>query len=220
MKLNAVTSLALLTAFGTIFFYAPEEATQGMVQKIFYVHVACAITMYIGFFLAFLGGLFYLLEKKLHWDELVVSAAEVGFFFCTVVLLTGPIWAKPIWGTWWDWDPRLTTTLLLWLLYAAYMVLRGYFEGSARGRAVTSIVAIIAFLDVPIIHFSVRLWRGIHPSVMASQNSGLTPKMQATLAITFCAMVLLFSSLMVARFRLERNRNLLASARLQHSENV
>jgi heme exporter protein C len=216
--LNVATSIAVLGALSTIFFYAPEEATQGLVQKIFYAHVASAITMYIGFFIAFLGSLLYLLERKLHWDEIVVSAAEVGFFFCTVVLITGPIWAKPIWGAWWDWDPRLTTTLLLWLMYAAYLVLRGYFEDSARGRVITSVVAVIAFLDVPLIHFSVRLWRGIHPSVMASQGGGLTPKMQTTLAVTLCATVLLFCSLMAARFRLERSRNQLAALRLQRSE--
>ena len=220
MKNHLLTAISLLIALAVIFFYAPEEATQGVVQKIFYVHVSSAITMYVGFFLAFIGGLLYLIEKKVHWDEIVVSAAEVSFFFCTIVLLTGPIWAKPIWGAWWDWDPRLTTTLLLWLLYAAYLVLRGFFQGSDRGRVITSILAIIAFLDVPLIHFSVKLWRGIHPSVMSSKDGGMSSSMRLTLVVTFVAIILLFFSLLSARFRLERSRNDLTRLRLKHSENA
>jgi len=217
--LHATTAVAFLSALGAIFFYAPVEANQGIVQKIFYIHVASAFTMYIGFFIGFLCALLYLLEKKLLWDELAVTAIEVGFVFCTGVLLTGPIWARPIWGAWWDWEPRLTTTLLLWLLYASYLVLRGYFGISPRGRTTTSIVAVLAFLDVPLIHFSVRLWRGIHPSVMGSGRGGGMPfSMQLTLAISFLATALLFFLLLTIRFRLEISANRLVALRLKRSE--
>lgn len=208
--LNLLTALSVLGALVTIFFYTPEEATQGVVQKIFYIHVSSAITMYVGFFLSFLSALMYLIERKLHWDEICVSASEVGFFFCTTVLLTGPVWAKPIWGTWWTWDPRLTTTFLLWLLYAGYLLLRGYLLEPSRRATITSVVAIVAFLDVPLIHFSVRLWRGIHPSVIGPTGEGIPPSMKLTLIITLSATLMLFFSLFFTRLRLERTRNDLA----------
>ncbi len=213
MKLNLVTGAALMAAMGTIFFYAPEEARQGIVQKIFYIHVASAITMYIGFFIGFLCGLLYLLEKKMRWDEISVASIESGFFLCSMVLVTGPIWAKPIWGAWWDWDPRLTTTLLLWMLYAGYLILRGSFGSSPRGRMTTAVVAIIAFLDVPLIHFSVRLWRGIHPSVMQNREGGMPASFQLTLGVTFLATTLTLFTLMRMRYRLEHARNELADLR-------
>ena len=154
MILLLTSLLTLFGAFATIFYYAPVEVSQGIVQKIFYVHVACAITMYLGFFISFLSSLMYLIEKKVHWDELAVSGAEVGYFLCVIVLITGPLWAKPVWGTWWTWEPRLTTTFLLWLLYSGYLILRGYFGSTSRGRSVAAITSIVAFLDVPIVHFN------------------------------------------------------------------
>lgn len=217
MKSALIAGLALIGAFIWIFFFTPTEATQGLVQKIFYIHVAAAITMYVGFFGGFLCSLLYLLDRKLQWDEISVSAVEVGFFFASYVLISGPIWAKPIWGAWWDWDPRLTMTLLLWLLYAAYLVLRGYFGSSPRGRTISAIVAIIAFLDVPLIHYSVRIWRGIHPSVVANKE-GLPASMQTTLVFTLIALLIFFSVLFIARLRLEKSRNLLSEARLNQSE--
>jgi heme exporter protein C len=216
--LNVLSGLAMAAAFAVIFFYAPVEAEQGVVQKIFYIHVACAITMYAGFFVSFLAALLFLLEKRLHWDEIAVSGAEVGFFLCTVVLLTGPIWAKPIWGAWWTWEPRLTTTFLLWLLYAGYLVLRGYFAHDPRGRAITSVVLAVDFLCVPLVHFSVRLWRGMHPTVVGPQGGGITPAMKLTFAVTLAAVFLLFCSLFATRFRLERSRNRLEALKLKRSE--
>jgi heme exporter protein C len=216
--LNAISSLAMFGALSLIWFYAPMEAEQGIVQKIFYIHVACALTMYVGFFIAWIAAIMYLLERKLLWDRLAISSAEVGFFFCTVVLLTGPIWAKPIWGTWWTWDPRLTTTFLLWLMYAGYLVLRGFFAQDARGRVVTSVVLIIDFLVVPLVHFSVQLWRGIHPTVVGPKGGGIPTEMKLTLIATFAAIVIFFFSLLKSRFLLEKTRNELDQLRLQKSE--
>ena len=201
------TIAALFTAFVAIFFYAPIEASQGLVQKIFYVHVGCAITMYLGFFISFIGSLMYLIEKKVHWDELAVSGAEVGYFLCVMVLITGPLWAKPVWGTWWTWEPRLTTTFLLWLLYSGYLILRGYFGPTSRGRSVAAVTAIVAFLDVPIVHFSVKLWRGIHPNVVGAKDGGMPSSMAQTLVISVLAVMVLFSLLFMKRLRLEKSRN-------------
>ncbi|MFH1263839.1 MAG: cytochrome c biogenesis protein CcsA [Pseudomonadota bacterium] len=218
MKLKLSAIAALFVAFGTIFFYAPVEAQQGIVQKIFYVHVACAMTMYVGFATAFVSSLLYLADRREKYDEIAVSGAEVGFFFCTIVLSTGLVWAKPIWGAWWTWDPRLTTTLLVWLLYASYLVLRGYLRDSPRKGTVSAIVAIIAALDIPLLHFSVRIWRGMHPTVVSGQGGGISPAMKLTLLVTLGAMLLLFAALFSLRLRLERSRNHLARIQLERQE--
>lgn len=220
MKLNTLAAIAMLTAFSAVFIYAPIERDQGIVQKIFYIHVACAITMYVGFFIAFVSSIFFLLEKRLHWDEFAVSGAEVGFFLCTVVLLTGPVWAKPIWGTWWTWEPRLTSTSLLWLLYAGYLVVRGYFGTDPRGRIVASVLAVVDFLAVPLVHFSVRIWRGMHPVVLGPQGGGITPAMKMVFLLMFAAVFVLFLALFRIRLQLERSRNRLAQLWLNRSETV
>jgi len=209
MKLLLLTAMAVLSSLVTIFFFTPEEATQGIVQKIFYIHVSSAITMYLGFFIAFLAGIMYLLEKKTMWDEIGSSAAEVGWIFCTAVLLTGPIWARPIWGTWWTWEPRLTTTFLLWLLYSAYLFIRNAFEGTAKRNLVSAILTIIAFIDVPLIHYSVKLWRGIHPTVINAKpgQGGLPDSMKATLTLTMLSFFVLFGLLFRQRYRLEKLKN-------------
>jgi heme exporter protein C len=212
--------VAYTTALAVILFYAPIEKEQGIVQKIFYIHVASAITMYIGYFIGFLAGLLFLLEKRRMWDEIAVSGAEVGFFLNTAVLLTGPIWAKPIWGAWWTWDPRLTATTLLWLLYASYLVLRSYFAHDPRGRALTSVLLVVDFLIVPLVHYSVRIWRGLHPTVIGPQGSGIPPSMQYTLAVTLVATIFLFVSLFLARLRLEKSRTLLEAVQLKATENA
>lgn len=218
MKLKLLASTALLIAFGTIFFYVPPDAEQGVVQKIFYIHVASAFTMYVGFFIAFVSALLYLPGRRALWDEVGVSAVEVGFLFCTVVVMTGPIWAKPTWGAWWTWDPRLTTTLLVWLLYAGYLVLRGYLGDSPRKGTSSAVVAIVAALDIPLIHFSVRIWRGMHPAVISGKSGGISGPMKITLLVTFLAVLSLFAALFAARFRLERSRNELTRLQLLKKE--
>ncbi len=220
MKLGVFTSIAFLGALAAIFFYAPIEAEQGIVQKIFYVHVSSAVTMYAGYFVGFVSALLFLLEKRRLWGEVAASAAEVGFFLNTEVLLTGPFWAKATWGAWWVWDPRLTSTALMWLLYASYLVLRSYLSADPRGRAMTSVLLVIDFLVVPLVHFSVRLWRGVHPMVVGTKGGGMPPSMHLTLAVTTVAVFLLAVWLFRVRFRLERSRTLLEAVQLKASENA
>jgi len=153
-----------------IFGYAPVEAAQGLAQKIFYWHVGSAITMQIFFAMAGLFSLFYLVTKKIKFDRWALSFVEVGFLFCTIVLLTGPIWAKPIWGVWWTWEPRLTSTLFIWMIFLGYFILRGSFTDPGKKRTFSAILAIFGCLDIPIIFFSVRLWRGVHPSVLGRSH--------------------------------------------------
>jgi heme exporter protein C len=210
----------LLAAFGLIFFFVRPDAEQGIVQKIFYIHVASAFTMYVGFLISFLAALIYLANRKVLWDEVGVAAVEVGFVFATVVVMTGPVWAKPTWGAWWTWDPRLTTTLLIWLLYAGYLILRGYLGDSPRKGVVCAVVAVVAALDIPLVHFSVRLWRGMHPTVITGKGGGIPLPMKLTLLATFFATLCLFALFFATRFRLERDRNRLARFQLRLEEEV
>lgn len=204
MKLGPLTAIAMTFMLGMIFFYAPIEKTQGMVQKIFYVHVSSALTMYLGYFIAFVMSIRYLIRKRVNDFYIAKSAIEVGYLFTCIVLLTGPVWAKPIWGTYWTWEPRLTTTFVLWLIYTAYLLFQSYaMQERKRVETLSSIIAIIAFLDVPLIHFSVKLWRGVHPSVIRNKD-GLPPSMQATLIVSLCVMFLLFAYLFRHRLFLEK----------------
>lgn len=198
MRFSVISIIAMMLALVNVFVFTPIEASQGLVQKIFYIHVASALTMYCGFFIAFISGIFYLIERKTFWDQLCVSAVEVGFVFCSVVLSTGPLWAKPVWGVWWTWDPRLTTTFLLWLIYAGFILARSYVENDAFKAKLSSIIAIVAFIDVPLIHYSVKLWRGVHPSVISNKD-GLPTSMKTTLILTFFATILIFITLFKAR---------------------
>src|SRR6202049_4002488 len=138
-------------AYGA-FFVAPTERTMGPIQRIFYLHVASAWTGLTAFFLCFFANLLYVARRQAKWDWLGVSAAEVGLAFTTIVLLTGPIWAHPVWGIWWTWDARLTSTFVLWLLYTSYLLLRTLVEDPDRRALISAIYGIFAFLDVPLVY--------------------------------------------------------------------
>lgn len=193
-----------------VFIYASVEKEMGLAQKIFYFHVSSAFTMFLGFFLVFVFSLLYLWRKTKRWDIWASSSAEVGLLFCTLVLLTGPIWAKPIWGAWWVWDAQLTLTLVLWLIYIAYMMLRTYSEDSIQSAKFRAVLGIIGFLDIPLIHYSTRLWRGHHPEVVRGEEIGLPQDMKAaffycvaTFLILFCAILWKRASLDLAKDELE-----------------
>lgn len=204
MKHLIISATLLFTALTVIFFFVPSEATQGLVQKIFYVHVSSAITMYIGFFISFLFSISYFVTKKNMHFYVSQSALEVAYVFCCCVLITGPIWAKPIWGTFWTWEPRLTTTFIMWLMYSAYILLYSYFnEIRKRGYGILSAISLIAFLNIPLIHFSVQLWRGIHPSVLRNKE-GLPASMQQTLVLTMISLICLFFLLFRQRFAIHK----------------
>lgn len=204
MKLYKPLSILLTVAFLIIFFYAPMEKTQGLVQKIFYIHVSSALTMYVGFFIAFFSSILYLLKRKPSYYWKSIAAIEVGYLFCCIVLITGPIWAKPIWGAYWTWEPRLTTTFILWLVYTGYLLFQSYLkDNQKKAEVISSVIAIIAFLDVPLIHFSVKIWRGVHPTVIRNKD-GLPQSMTITLIFTLFVMLCVFFYLFRHRFFLER----------------
>ena len=171
--LPALVILSLAFALGLVFFYAPVEQEQGIVQKIFYIHVPLAWNAFLAFLLVFFYSFRYLTTRERRYDMRAFAAADVGVLFTTLVLITGPIWAKPVWGIWWTWDARLTLTLVLWLIYVAYLMLRHYVESPEKRATLAAVVGIIGFLDVPIVWFSIRLWRTIHPVVITKSGAQL-----------------------------------------------
>ena len=208
---SLLSRLILLLTMGSMpvalymaFIYAPEEASMGPVQRIFYFHVSSAWISFLAYFVVFVGSLGYLITRSPKMDSLAHGAGEVGFIFCSLVLITGPLWAKPVWGLWWPWDARITSTFALWLLYASYLTVRHFFEESGRAATLAAVVGIIGFIDVPVVYFSIRWWRTHHPApvIMGGEGSGLDPQMYTALWVTMGAFLALFSFLLWQAFTL------------------
>jgi heme exporter protein C len=184
--------------------YVPTEATMGIVQRIFYFHVPAAITSFLAFFVAFVASIGFLTTRKLIWDNVALASVELGVLFCTMVIVTGPLWARPVWGAWWPWEPRLTTTLILWLLYLAYLLLRTYTENREQQARFSAVLGIVAFLDVPIVYYSVQWWRGVHPVVFGPGGGGIEPRMRHAFLTALAVFFLLYLLLLIHRARLAR----------------
>lgn len=200
--------LALLMMIATlylIFIYSPVEKTMGIVQKIFYIHVPFAFLAFFSFLITFVTGILYLYSRNPKWDILSACSVEVGVVFCTLVLLTGPIWARPIWNVWWTWDPRLTTTLILWFVYMAYLLFRSVLPQNQRATF-SAVYAIVGFVNVPLTFFAVRLWRTIHPVVITSRGVNISSPMKLTLLLSLLSFSLIFALILISRVRLERTR--------------
>jgi heme exporter protein C len=190
-----------------VFVYAPIERTQGPPQKIFYFHVPLAWDAYLAFFCTLVGSIAYLRTAKPKWDVLAYSSAEVGVVFTTLVLISGSIWGKTIWGAWWAWDARLTSTLVMWFIYVAYLMLRSSVgRTTTRAARYAAVLGIVGFIDVPIVHMSVTWWRALHPEPTVARLEGplMPPEMVLTLVLASVAFGLLYLTLMVVRVRLER----------------
>jgi heme exporter protein C len=190
------------------FFIAPTERTMGTIQRIFYFHAASAWAGMTAFSVCFVANLLYVWRRQTKWDSLGVSAAEVGLAFITIVLITGPIWAKPVWGIYWTWDARLTSTFVLWLLYISYLLLRTLIEEPDRRALLSALFGIFAFLDVPLVFGAIRWWRTQHPApvIMGGPGSGLEPTMRAVFFFSVVALHGLMAFLIVERYGLEKLR--------------
>jgi heme exporter protein C len=194
-----LTFVAMTTAIFMVFVQVPTDKVQGIVQRIFYFHVPLAMMTFAAFGLVAIASGFFLWRGSRFWDRLAHSSAEVGMLFCTLVLITGPIWARPIWGTWWTWDARLTTTLILWLIYAAYLMLRTMSGTGDQGARYAAVLGIVGAIDIPIINRSVYWWRTIHPAVLITREGGSglgDPSMRLTFEICMLAFLLLFGWLL------------------------
>jgi heme exporter protein C len=190
------------------FFIAPEEKTMHVLQRIFYFHAAAAWAGMTAFFICFVANLLYVWRREERWDSLGISSAEVGLAFITVVLITGPIWAKPAWGIYWTWDARLTSTFVLWLLYISYLLLRTLIEETDRRALLSALFGIFAFIDVPIVFGAIRWWRTQHPApvIMGGPGSYLDPTMKKVFFFSVLAMHALMVFLIAERYRLEKLR--------------
>jgi heme exporter protein C len=216
--LGIVTILAFPAALAMVFLYAPREATMGDVQRIFYFHVSSAWVGFFGFFVTALAGTLYLIRPARRWDILSLSSAEVGLAFITMTLITGALWAKPVWGTYWTWEPRLTISAVQWLLYVAYVMLRASVESQERVARFAAVYGIAAFVTVPLSWFAIRWWRTIHPQIISSGEMALTPKMLHTLFFSLGTFTLVYVTILYQHIQLGLARDRLAALQAQAAE--
>ena len=211
-----VAALVFFAGYAALFL-APDEKTMHVIQRIFYFHVPSWIAMFIAFSVVFIANIAYLATRKATWDCLGVSAAEVGVVCCTIGLATGPLWARPVWGIWWTWDARLTTTFILWLLYISYLLLRGLLDDPEKKATLSAVFGIFAFLDVPLVYVSNRLWRTQHPQpvILGGNGSGLDPTMGKVLLLCVIAVMGVMIIVLFDRYRLERLRHEFEELRLE-----
>jgi heme exporter protein C len=208
--LDVATILLLLVAIWMVFIYAPVEAVMGLVQKVFYFHVASAWVGMLGFLVAAIAGVVYLAKGNRKWDIVGLASVEIGLVFTFIATVTGSIWARPIWNTWWTWDPRLTTTTIMLLIYAAYLMLRSGMEDPDRRARFGAVYAIIGFLSVPLTFFSARLFRTIHPIVIGTNQPGaeggfdMTGDMRLVFFFALLTFTVIFVDLLWHRVRLGR----------------
>ncbi|TMD76739.1 MAG: cytochrome C assembly protein, partial [Chloroflexi bacterium] len=201
-KAAAAAVALMLVAAGAIFLYAPGDALQGPVQRIFYLHVSSAIAAYGCFAVVLVGGIIYLRNESPAADRFARAGALVGVVFTTVTLVMGMLWAKPIWGSFWTWDARLTSTLVLWIIYAGYLLVRRLAEPGRQAARIAAVVGIFGFIDVPVVHFSVTWWRTQHPGPIVINNA-LPAEMLATFLFTLACTVVLAAVLIAIRYRIE-----------------
>jgi len=183
-----------------IWFYAPVEQTMGVIQKIFYLHLPLAWWSLASFFTVFIASALYLVKGKPAYDRLARAACEIGVVLASLALISGSLWARPIWNTWWTWDPKLTTTLVMWFIYMSYLLLRSVGLGGNTAR-VSAVLGVVAFLDVPLVFFAARKWRSIHPTVFGGSSGGLEPEMLATVLVCVAAFGLFWLALLLHRTR-------------------
>jgi heme exporter protein C len=207
-KIFALITLGLLTyGLYQALVAAPTEATMGDVQRIFYYHVPSAWTAFLCFFLNFGASIYYLAKRSPKADALALSSAEVGLVFTTIVLLTGPIWARPVWGIWWTWDARLTSTLVLWLIYVSYLLLRRY-STAGQNPVLASVLAVFGAVDVVFVYMAIRWFRTQHPQpvIAGGEGSGIDPRMMHALLANWAGFLALAGMVLWLRYRLERLR--------------
>jgi heme exporter protein C len=206
--LDGVAIVMLLIATYLVFFYAPTEAVMGAVQKVFYFHVASAWVGMLAFIVSAVAGIAYLRTSKRAWDNVELGAVEIGLVFAIITVISGSIWARPIWNTWWTWDPRLTTATIMVLVYAAYLMLRSGIEDPDRRARFGAVYAIIGVVSVPLTFMSARLFRTIHPVVIGTNQPGatgafdMTPTMLVAFIFSLVTFSVIFAALLWHRIRL------------------
>lgn len=204
--LLAITTVAFLATSYLIFFHAPVELTMGIVQKIFYFHVPAAMAMYGGFVMTSVVSMIYLLKPRRALDNAAVIGVETGLLFGLFVLYSGPLWAYKAWGKPWVWDPQLTATVVLFLLYGGYWLLRLFGGASQQIRMISAVLAVVASVTIPFVHFAVRVWGGIHPTVEREGGDGLGAEIATTFGVSMLTMLLLFVCLVWMQLNVARRQ--------------
>jgi len=200
--LDLLVALLIPVCLYTIFRVVPTEEKMGVVQRIFYFHVPSALAGFLGVVLCAVCSALYLWTRDRRFDRVAHASAELGVVFFTIVLLTGPIWARPVWGVWWTGEVRLTSTLVLWLMYTGYLILRQSAENPEQAARWAGVLGIVGALDLPIIYKSVEWWRGLHPKVLkVSGGQGLDPVMGKAFGLCLVSFVLFFLTLLIKRCR-------------------
>lgn len=206
--LSWLALLMFLAAVCLVFFYAPTEAIMGPVQRVFYFHVASTWVGMLGFLVSAAAGIFYLHTRRPDWDVAGVSGIEIGLVFSFIGIVSGSIWARPVWNTWWTWDPRLTTTAIMELIYIACLILRQGIDEPERRARFGSVYALIGFISVPLTFLSIRLFRTIHPVIIGGVDASsaaafdMTPRMLQTFLFSLLTFTLLFAVLLWHRIRI------------------
>jgi heme exporter protein C len=200
--LGVLTAVLLSYGLYQALVAAPTEQTMGEVQRIFYYHVSSAWTAFLLFTINFIASVIYLIRRSPVADAVAVVTAEVGVVFCTVVLVTGPIWARPVWGIWWTWDVRLTSTLVLWLIYVSYLMLRR-FSTSGQTPLLAAVLAVFGALDVPLVYFSIWFFRTQHPQPVIGGGGSIDSRMMHALLINWLAFLCFAFLICWSRYRLE-----------------
>src|SRR6266702_5511273 len=208
MILGALSLIGMMVSIWMIFLYAPLDAVQGEPQRIFYFHVPMAWLGMLGFGVVAAAGIGYLITKDERWDWAARASAELGAIFITLALVTGSIWGETIWGTWWTWDARLTTTLILWFIYISYLMLRSYLGRTPSSARAGAVLAIIGIIDVPIIYESVNWWRTLHPTAQVGVQGALPPSVVLTLMVSLASFTLFYTFLMILLYQLHRLQTL------------
>jgi heme exporter protein C len=222
--LTFLSSLMFLAALGLVFLYAPLEAVMNYVQKIFYFHISNAWVGMLGFIVSAVAGIVYLIKKDMKWDIVEVAAVEISLVFFLIAIVSGSIWARPSWGTWWTWDARLTTAAILEMIYIAYLMLRQGIEDPERRARFGAVYTLIGGLSVPVTFLSIRLWQTIHPAIIGAQNSGaqggfgMTPAMLFTMFFSLITFSIIFCTLLWHRIRLGRLASQVDELKLKISE--
>ncbi len=207
MLLLILTFVGMIASICTAFIYAPTESIMGHIQRIFYFHMGTVWVATVAFIIVFISSIQYLRKESRFWDILALSSAEIGVLFITLTIITGSIWAKPVWGTWWTWDPQLTTTFILWVLYIVYLILRSTAGNDVKKAKFAAVFGIIAFLDLPLVYVSARLMRGISPVVFGPGGGGIAPEMMTTLLVNLVTFTFLFILLLKERVGIEKAKD-------------
>lgn len=206
--LAGASGLLLLAAAYMDFVYAPEDSVEHAVQRVFYLHFGAAMMAYLCFGIVLVASVVYLVRDSAEADRVARAAAPVGLLFTAVVLVVGSIWAKPIWGTYWTWDPRLTSTLVMGLVYAGYLMVRRLAIGERQAARLGAVVGIVGAADVPVVHFSVTWWRSLHPPLSAGTSDAMVPQMWLAVLVTLVAILVVAVALLRLSYDVERLRDL------------